>query len=256
MTVPTARQLSSVDGGTLVTVPDPKLRRLRWILLLGSVPFAIAALMLAGKLFGLQGTAGPALEGYERGSYAASAEQLGPLFDWNAFEPWIAHFDRGTARAAAGDTIPAIADLERAFAQAPTAKKCDVAVNLSLSWELLGDSYASQGQLAGAARLYATAKAVIEAAGPECEPPNAPQNNEEGRDPGQELSDASDRLDAKSGLTAPPRTGDGEDDASGTEQDQLEQLREQNDDAAGEKAERETQNRGEDSGGAFTDRPW
>lgn len=237
-----------------MTVPDPKLRRLRWILLLASVPFAIAALVLVGKLLGLQGTAGPALDSYERGSYATSAEQLDPLFDWNAFEPWIAHFDRGTARAAAGDTIPAITDLEQAFAQAPGAKKCDVAVNLSLSWETLGDSYAVQGQLAGAARLYATAKAVIEAAGPECEPPNAPPNSQEGRDPGQELSEASDRLDAKSGLTAPPSGGG--DDAQGDVQDQLDELREQNDDAAGEKAEREAQNRGEDSGGAFTDRPW
>ncbi len=239
-----------------MTVADPGRRRLRWILLLGSVPFAIAALMLAGKLLGLQAAAGPALESYERGSYAASVEQLDPLFDWNAFEPWIAHFDRGTARAAAGDTIPAITDLERAFAQAPNAQRCDVAVNLSLSWELLGDSYAQQGQLAGAARLYATAKAVIEAAGPECEPPNAPQNSQEGRDPGQELSDASERLDAKSDLSAPPATGDGADDAPGSEQEQLEELREQNDDAAGEKAERDAQNRGEDSGGAFTDRPW
>lgn len=238
-----------------MTVPDRRLRRLRWILLLGSVPFAIAALVLAGKLLGLQGTAGPALDSYERGSFATSAEQLDPLFDWNAFEPWIAHFDRGTARAAAGDTIPAITDLERAFAQAPSAQRCDVAVNLSLSWELLGDSYAQQGQLAGAVRLYATAQAVIEAAGPECEPPNAPQNSQQRRDPGRELSDASERLDAKSDLTAPTTTGDGADGPPG-EQDQLERLREQNDDAAGEKAEREAQNRGDDSGGAFTDRPW
>lgn len=238
-----------------VPVPDPALRRLRWILLLGSVPFAIAALVLAGKLLGLQGTAGPALDSYERGSYATSAEQLDPLFDWNAFEPWIAHFDRGTARAAAGDTIPAITDLERAFAQAPAGHRCDVAVNLSLSWETLGDSYAQQGQLAGAARLYATAKAVIEAAGPECEPRNDPQNGREGRDPGQELSDASDRLDDKSRLTSPPPgTGDG--DTPGTGQDQLDRLREQNDDAAGEKAEREARNRGDDTGGAVTDRPW
>lgn len=237
-----------------MTVPVPGRRRLRWILLLGSVPFAIAALVLVGKLVGLQGTAGPAIDSYERGSYATSAEQLDPLFDWNAFEPWIAHFDRGTAKAAAGDTIPAITDLEQAFALAPESRRCDVAVNLSLSWETLGDSYAQQGQLAGAARLYATAKAVIEAAGPECEPPNAPQDNQEGRDPGQELSDASDRLDAKSDLTAPPSGG--EDGAPGGEQEQLEELQEQNDDAAGEKAERETQNRGEDSGGAFTERPW
>jgi tetratricopeptide (TPR) repeat protein len=238
-----------------MTVPDPRLRHLRRILLLASVPFAIAALLLVGKLLGLQGTAGPALDSYERGSYATSAEQLDPLFDWNAFEPWIAHFDRGTAKAAAGDTIPAITDLERAFAQAPGAKRCDVAVNLSLSWETLGDSYAVQGQLAGAARLYATAKAVIEAAGPECEPPNAPQNNQEGRDPGQELSDASGRLDFKPDLTAPP-SGGGGDDTPSDGQDQLDELREQNDDAAGEKAEREAQNRGEDSGGTFTDRPW
>lgn len=233
---------------------DARRRRLRRILLWFSIPFAIAGLVLAAKLVGLQATAGPGIASYERGSYASSAEQFGELLDWNAFEPWIAHFDRGTAMAATGDYIPAITDLEKAFATAPDSRKCDVAVNLSLSWELLGDSYAQQGEFAGAQRLYATARAVIEAAGEECEPANAPPNTAEGRDAGEELDSARERLDAKAETAPqPPETGEDDD---GQAAERLERLREQNEDAAREKAERDTQNRGENGGAGFTDRPW
>jgi len=235
-------------------VNDARRRRARRSLLWFSIPVAIAGLVLAAKLVGLQATAGAGIDSYERGSYASSAEQFEELLEWNAFEPWIAHFDRGTAMAATGDYIPAITDLEKAFATAPDSTRCDVAVNLSLSWELLGDSYAQQGELAGAARLYETARAVIAAAGEECQPPNAPPNTAEGRDAGEELERAGERLDTKS-ETAPPQPGEGEE-SDGESAERLERLRQQNEDAAREKAERQTQDRGENGGGGFTDRPW
>jgi tetratricopeptide (TPR) repeat protein len=233
-------------------------RRIRRMLLLGSIPFALAGLILAVKLVSLSVVAGVAIDSYESGSFESSADAAGELLTWNAFEPWVAHFDRGTARAGAGLYNEAVDDLERAFAEAPDEKKCDVAVNLSLSWELLGDSYLEQGQFAGAQRLYETARAVIAAAGEGCEPPNAPLNTEENRDPGEELRDAGERLDEKiqdaKGLNEQADAHE-ENAPDGTEE-QLDRLEQQNQDAAEEKAEQQGQDRGNEGTGGFTEKPW
>ena len=165
-------------------------RALRRTLILASIPLAIAVLILAAKLFSLTPTARAVVDSYSDGDFATSVSHAEPLLTWNSFEPWVAWFDRGTAVAATGDYNAAIADLELAFQSAPAERKCEVAVNLSLSWESLGDSYIQQGLYEGAARLYETAQAVIDAAGAACEPGRAPFNELEGRDPGEELADA------------------------------------------------------------------
>lgn len=238
---------------------DAARRRLRRILLLASIPVVVAALLLAGKLASLSVVADAAIAEYDRGMLSESIDGFDSLLAWNPFDPWIAHFDTGTALAANGDLNPAIVDLEKAFDLAPGAKKCDVAVNLSLSWETLGDAYMQQGLYSGAARLYETAKAAIAAAGEGCTPPNAPFNAEEDRAPGDELSDASDRLDQKldtadqlqnqADAAAPPP-------GAQDTQDQLDRLGQQNDDAAGEKADQDALRRGELGSGGFSDKPW
>lgn len=231
---------------------DPR-RRLRRILLLAAIPFALAGLVFAVKLLSLGTLGGLAVENYRAGNVEKTIEQSDELMNWNVFEPWIAWFDRGTANAAGGNFNEATRDLEQAFSLAPKEKRCDVAVNLSLSWERQGDSYLEQGQYAGAKRLYETADAVITAAGPECEPPNAPKNTEEDRDPGQELSDARERLADKGRLA---EEQDEVDAGGDDEADPLDQLEEQNDEAAREKAEQEGQDRGDENAGTFTDKPW
>ena len=233
-------------------------RRFRRMLLLGSIPFALAGLIVAVKLVSLSVVAGLAIDSYETGSFESSADAADELLTWNAFEPWVAHFDRGTARAGAGLYNEAVDDLERAFAEAPDEKKCDVAVNLSLSWELLGDSYLAQGQFAGAQRLYETARAVIAAAGEGCEPPNAPPNAEENRDPGEELLDAGERLDEKiQDAKALNEQADAlEENAPDGTEEQLDRLEQQNQDAAEEKAEQQGQDRGNEGTGGFTEKPW
>ncbi len=236
---------------------DAARRRARIILLLTSIPFAIAALLLVVKLLGLSPAAQRVIDSYEFGAYGQSVTQAEQLLTTNWFQPWIAPFDRGTAYAAGGLYNDAIDDLEQALELAPADARCDVAVNLSLSWELLGDSYVQQGLFAGAQRLYETARAVITEAGEECRPPNAPRNEEQNRDPGQELSDAAQRLEEKA-----DQSGERQEqlergqEGDGDLQDQLDQLGEQLDDAAREKAERESQERSEEDGGGFTDRPW
>ncbi len=232
---------------------DGRRARLRVILLLAAVPVVIAGFVLVGKLLSLPVAGAQIVDRYDAGDFAGSGSSADGLFEWNWFEPWIASFDRGTATAAGGDYNAAIPFLEDAFATAPEAKRCDVAVNLALSWELLGDSYAEQGQAAGAQRLYDTARAVIAAAGEGCSPENAPQNPEENRQPGQELSDADERLQQKSDQ-AQQQDAAADPLPSGA-QDQLDQLEQQNDDAAREKSQLDQLDRGQQNGG-FTDRPW
>lgn len=235
---------------------DASRRRLRRILLIAFVPFAIAGMILSAKLFGLSPTAQSVIRSYDLGSFDRSVQQAEAMQSWNWFEPWIAYFDRGTAYAANGYYNEAVEDLEKAFDQAPADKRCDVAVNLSLSWELLGDSYVEQGLFAGAQKLYDTARAVIDAAGPECQGPDAPKNEEEGRAAGQELSDAAERLAEKSDRSGAFQGDTGDPAAPADTQDQLDRLGQQDQDAADEKAEQQGQERGEDSQGGYTDKPW
>jgi len=237
-------------------VTDARRRTVRRVLLAAALPLAIAAVLLAVRLLGLGPTAGDVADRYDEGYYDRAAETAEGLHTWNWVERWIAYFDRGTALAAAGSYNEAIEDLERALELAPDSTRCDVAVNLSLSWERLGDSYMQQGLYAGAQRLYETARAVIDAAGPECAPGEAPRNEEEGRDAGSELAEAADRLDAKrdaagavEGVQPDPGSPDGLD-------EQLERLGEQDQDAADEKAQQEGDERGRGGGGGYTDRPW
>lgn len=230
-------------------------RRARRILLIASIPFALAGLVLAGKLFTLSSVAGAAIADYDRRDFESSAARAEGLLSWNSFEPWIAWFDRGTARAASGFYNQAIDDLEYAFALAPADRKCEVAVNLSLSWEMLADSYQQRGFFAGAQRLYETAEAVIDAAGQDCKPGNAPQNEQENRDPGEELSDAGDRLDDKAAAAEALEQTEGEDADAGIGE-RLDELGQRNEDAAEDKAEQESRDRGAEGSGGFTDKPW
>lgn len=241
---------------TRARMTDRRRARLRRILLLASLPFALAALLFSGKLLSLSAIAGDGIDAYDAGEYASSAERFDSLLGWNPIEPWVAHFGAGTALAGTADLNPAIVELERALDLAPASKECDVAVNLSLSWELLGDAYTAEGLLSGASRLYETARAVIESVGEDCAPPEAPFNEEEGRDPGAELSDAGDRLEVKLDQNERAQQESGSLPAEQDTQDQLDELEQQNEDAAGEKAQQEGLRGGGGASGGFTDRPW
>lgn len=234
----------------------PRPGRRRAVIVLVSLPFALASLVVVAKLAGLPVLGGAMVDQYRSDDFVASIESADRLTEGNLFESWIAPFGRGTATAAAGDYNAAIPDLELALELAPESRRCDVAVNLSLSWEALGDSYVAQGLDAGALRLYATAKRVITSAGEACLSPNAPPNVEEGRNAGDELSDASDRLDDKidGSATPPPESTDPP--SPTPESDQLDELREQNGAGAEEKAQQQGLDRGQQSGAGFTDRPW
>jgi tetratricopeptide (TPR) repeat protein len=225
-------------------------RRRRLVYLLGSLPVVIAMIVLAVVLirpaFVMQG----ALSHYDAGRYEASADEAGRLLENNVIEPYLPWFNRGDANAAQELYTEAIDDFERALELAPKERKCDVRVNLALSWERLGDIYSAGGFPQGAVQLYQQAAAVI-ADGPECVPPepSGEQLQEAERRVQEKLDQAQRRSDAADAL-------DGEDDAGGRQEqlDKLEQLGKQ---GAQEKADGDAQQRGDEDGSpGFTDKPW
>ncbi len=229
----------------------------RWIILVATLPVAIAMLLLALKLFSLPIQAGAVQAAYERGDGIGAVDAAEPLHGTNWFEPWIAHFDRGTGYAADQYYVEAIDDFEHALELAPEDKRCQVSVNLALSWELLGDSYVEGGFYQGAVLLYDTARKVLEAAGPDCVPPEQQQPDE--RDADQEHEEAEERVEQKQRQAEEQRdlTQDPDDPSQADErQEQLEELQDQGQQSDQERENQENRDRGEESGGGFTDQPW
>ncbi|MCU1407322.1 MAG: hypothetical protein JWQ43_3625 [Glaciihabitans sp.] len=225
-------------------------RRLRRRLLLWSIPFLLAAIVLATWLLSLSATAGLAIEQYKLANFTGSAETAGDLLAQNHVETWIPYFDRGVAEAAGGDYIPAIDDFELALTTVPEEHRCEVIVNLALGWERLADGYTQAGLFDGARLLYQNSADVL--AGQDCVPPEEPVD---GRDPGQELQDAEARVQSKLDATKYFSEQENQDEAS-TPEDRLDQLNEQDDAAAEDKAQGDGRDRAESGSGGFADKPW
>ena len=222
-------------------------KRLAWYLF--TIPLVVVLVVAAFKLIGLSVTTQAAINAFNNGQFERSIEQSESLMDFNVIEPYIPYFNRGDAYAASEMFVESIDDFERALELAPEQKKCDVRVNLALSWENLGDIYAEGGFFQGAVLLYEASQAVLDDAGPECDPPEKQQQVDDADERVQEKKqDALDQLEAQ-----PPQDGDGE---QSEQEQQLQQLEEQQQQAAQEKADQESGERGEQSGGYYTDKPW
>lgn len=253
-TAPTASRAPASDRGSAaasdIAQRNSTRRRLRRRLLLWSVPLLLGALLAAGWLLGRSATMASALGQYDRQSYTESAGTFGGLLDQNFLEPWIPWFDRGAALASAEDYVEAIDNFERALPLVPAERRCEVVLNLSLGWERLADGYAESGFFTGATLLYQNAADVLR--NETCTPPDLPVD---GRDLGQALQEAEARLDAK--LEASQSFAQEQDAAApATPEEQLEQLRQQGEGAAEDKADDDARDRGERGQGGFTLQPW
>jgi tetratricopeptide (TPR) repeat protein len=238
-----------VNDTSKIRPTDARRRRRRWILLLATLPVVVALLLLAMRLMGLSLSNSVALGMFDDGRYEASAEQSTTLIDETLIEPYIPWFNRGNAYAAQEKYTDAIDDLERALELAPANRQCDVRVNLALSWELLGDVYVAGGYYQGAVLLYEAARAVI-AAGDDCEPPEPS---------GEDLEAADDRIAGK--IEAAERLRDFVEAQEGTEaggdlEQQLEELGQQEQQGAQERAEDDAFDRGDRGQSGYPQKPW
>jgi hypothetical protein len=225
------------------------LRRRRRLLFWLTLPIALFAIFWGFKFLSLAPTAQNAIDAYDQGDYAGSEEASASLLFLNVAEPYLPYFDRGDAYAADAYYGPATDDFEKALELAPMEKKCDVRLNLALTWERFGDVYVQLGYYQGAALLYEASQAVLDDAGEECDPP-----------PNQdELNESKDRVEQKKQAAEnqrdqqeQPQEGDGKT----AQEQQLDELEKQQQQAAQEKADQEAGDRGEESGGYYTDKPW
>lgn len=224
-----------------------RLRRRRWLMFLLTLPIALFAIFWAVKFLSLAPTAQTAIDEYDDGYYIASENTSTSLLELNVVETWLPYFNRGDAYAAEQYYGPATDDFEQALQRAPVERKCEVRLNLALAWERFGDIYVQLGYFQGAVLLYETSQAVLDDAGEECDPPEKQDDLQESKERvEQKKQDAEDQRDQQ------PDQADGQD----QQDEQLEQLEQQQQEAAQEKADQEAGDRGEESGGYYTDKPW
>jgi tetratricopeptide (TPR) repeat protein len=227
-----------------------RLRRRRRLLFWLTLPIALFAIFWAFKFISLAPTAQKAIDQFDDGYYIASENTSSSLLFLNVVEPYLPYFNRGDAFAADEYYGPATDDFEKALELAPMEKKCDVRLNLALAWERFGDIYTRLGYYQGAVLLYEASQAVMDDAGEECDPP-----------PNQdELNESQDRVEDKKQDAEEQRDNQEqqpqESDGQSEQEQQLDELEQQQQEAAQEKADQEAGDRGEESGGYGTDKPW
>ena len=236
--VPTGRAGVTVAG----------LRRRRILMLWVSLPFVLFTVVVAMKLLSLAPTAQLAVDAYEGGRWTSSQDISTSLLSPNIVEQYLPYFNRGDAYAADQYYAPATDDFEKALELAPMERKCDVRLNLALTWERFGDIYVANGYYQGAVLLYEASRAVLDAAGPECDPPEKLGQLNESRD---RVERKLEQTESDRDLQAPDRG----DKSSGQDQ-QLQDLQDQQEKADQEKADSESQERGQGEGGYSVDKPW
>ncbi|GAA3222768.1 hypothetical protein GCM10010488_24330 [Oerskovia jenensis] len=158
---PGPKRPAAPHGGSPFPAPRPGTRspqgaamrtrrlRRRTLLLLLPCPLLIVALVLGTKLVFLPVIASYASGRYEASDYSEAATNFDLQKTMNIVDPWKAWFNTGTAHHRAGDDTTAISDLHRAYDLAEDEEplvRCEIQVNLSISYETAGDFEASMGE--------------------------------------------------------------------------------------------------------------
>ncbi len=226
-----------------------RLRRRRILMFWISLPVVLFVLVAAVKLLSLAPTAQLAIDAYDQGHYATSENISGSLLDVNIVEPYLPYFNRGDAFAADQHYGPATDDFEKALELAPENRRCDVRLNLALTWERFGDIYVANGFYQGAVLLYKASQAVLDAAGPECDPPQKQQQLDDSKERvRQKIQQAENLRDAQ-------QTGGGNGQPNNQEQN-LKDLQNLQGQADQVKADDLAKDRGQTGGGNSVDKPW
>ncbi|WP_052505357.1 hypothetical protein [Frigoribacterium sp. MEB024] len=171
-------------------------KRLRRRLLLWSAPVVLVVLLVALKLLSLPTFAALTQWSYGDQEFERSASLSEPLGVANVVEPWVHHFDRGTAYAQIGVLDVARQEFVTALDLAPddATISCVIRVNLVLTIEAQGDAALLELRYADAEALYELGQKTVDEAPEGCfQPPDDPRQP----DTSQPLDDAQQRLDEK-----------------------------------------------------------
>jgi hypothetical protein len=97
------------------------------------------------------------------GHYADAADSFDATRFANAFEPWVATYDAGTALYLKGEFAEARDRLRRSLADVPAQQECRVRINLALTDEAMGDAAVADGDVAAARTAWEEGRAVLAA---------------------------------------------------------------------------------------------
>jgi len=265
-----------VDDRDRATAAEPSLdqyrRRLRRRMFLWSAPVVLVVLLVALKLLSLPLFAGLTQHAYDARAYERAASLTAPLGVANVVEPWVHHFDRGTAWARVGVLDVARQEFVTALDLAPEGDEtisCVIRTDLVLVIEAQGDAALLELRYADAEQLYELGQSTIAEAPEGCfQPPDDPQQP----DTSQPLDDAQGRLgdkqqQAEGGDQGDPSGGDGSDPGQGGGEDEgdagaggtdpLDQLQQQGDESQQERQQDTDRERYyEQAPGEYDGKPW
>lgn len=245
---------------------DDQRRTLRWWLMLGLIPFAIVALVLATKLISVNVLGQTAIDRFESRAYAQGADAAGGLETWNWIEPWKAPFSVGVNLTMAGSLEEGRAKIEEALAlhgEPETAPQmhehCVIVASLATAIEKQGDAAREVHDTQAANGFYTEALALIDAQPEGCF--DEPRPGE--ADTAAQFEAAVPRIEEKiydesSQQGEGEGEGDGDGQGDGEPQTPQDQLEEQNQEAQEQQQQQDQYDEGDQggSGGPSVDKPW
>lgn len=243
---------------------DERRRTLRWWIMLGLIPVAIAAIVLGGKLISVNVLSQTAIDRFDARAYGQGAEAARGLETWNWVEPWKAPFSLGVNLTMAGTLDEGRAALEQAIllhGEPKTAgalhEHCVMVASLATAIEKQGDVAREARDTQAANAFYSEALALIDAQPEGCFDDPLPAE----ADTAEQFEAAVPRIESK----IEDQSGDGEGEGEGEggdgegeeSQSPQEQLDEQNQEAQEEQQQQDQFDEGEPGdGGPSVEQPW
>lgn len=272
----TDQQLPSPEARSamhqLVESNRRRLKVRRWIGI-GAIPVVLIALVVVIKILSVYGLAYRAASTYAAGAF----DQTVAAARWQGFanviEPYKAHYNFGTGQLRLGKLGAARESLERAVKLAPDEEACAPRFNLASAIEAQGDEATRDGDAEAGQKLYQEALGVLSLAPEGCRDKRADAHSP---DPSRSMPDSLDELEKRilsklrqeSGESSsddqddeqndeqqqdPPPDGSQEDDQDQPDDSQLDDLEQKLREGEQDRSDRE---RGGESGGGGTERPW
>jgi hypothetical protein len=241
---------------------DDQRRTLRWWLMLGLIPFALVAIILATKLISVNVLSQSAVDRFESRAYSQGAEAARGLETWNWIEPWKAPFAVGVNLTMAGSLEEGRAKIEEAIALhgEPTSapqmhEHCVMVASLVTAIEKQGDVAREADDTQAANGFYNEALALIEAQPDGCFDTPLPKE----ADTAAQFEAAVPRIEEKiEAGSSQDGEGDGDGDSQGDGEPQTpeERLDEQNQGAQEEQQQQDQYDQGDQPAGPSVEHPW
>lgn len=244
-------------------ITDDERRTLRWWLMLGLIPFALVAVILATKLISVNVLSETAIDRFESRAYSQGAEAARGLETWNWTEPWKAPFAVGVNLTMAGALEEGRAKIEEAIAlhgEPTTAPQmhehCVMIASLVTAIEKQGDVAREAEDTQAANGFYSEALALIAAQPDGCIDTPLPGE----ADTAAQFEAAVPRIEEKIEDESQDGNdeGEGEGESEGEPQTPQDQLEEQNQEAQEEQQQQDQFDEGDEPGGGgpSVEQPW